>query len=186
MNADEDIWRKWMIAAQEGDRKAYERLLSCLVPLLRGVARGRWRQAEAADIEDVVQETLLALHAARHLYDPARPLLPFVFGILRLRGADALRRRRRHTTRERAIDEFPETSAHFATKSEQENQIDAATLRASIAKLPERQRQAIEMTKLQEMPLAQAASASGMSITALKVATHRGVATLRKLLRGEG
>lgn len=94
MNADEDIWREWMIAAQAGDRKAYKRLLSCLVPLLRGVARGRWRQAEAADIEDVVQETLLALHVARHLYDPARPLLPFVFGILRLRGADALRRRR--------------------------------------------------------------------------------------------
>ena len=185
MSEHEDTLRDWMIAAQAGDRKAYERLLSSLVPALRRAARGRWRWAEAADLEDVVQETLLALHAARHLYDPARPLLPFAFGILRLRGADALRRRRRQAARERAIDEFPETSAHFATKSEQENQIDAATLRASITKLPERQRQAIEMTKLAEMPLAQASLASGMSITALKVATHRGVAALRKLLRGE-
>ncbi len=184
MSEAEDVLRDWMIAAQAGDKKAYERLLASLVPILRRAAHGRWRQAVAADIEDVVQETLIALHAARHLYDPARPLLPFVFGILRLRGADALRRRRRLGARERAMDEFPETSSHFATKGEQESQIDAETLRATIAQLPERQRQAIEMTKIREMSLIQAASASGMSITALKVATHRGVATLRKLLRG--
>ncbi len=184
MSASEDDLRDWMIAGQAGDRRAYERLLISLVPALRRAARGRWRQAEAADIEDVVQETLLALHAARHLYDPSRPLLPFVHGILRLRGADVMRRRYRQSGRERAIDEFSETSSHFATKEEQEDQIDAGTLHATIAQLPERQRQAIEMTKLKEMSLAQAALASGMSVAALKVATHRGVATLRKLLRG--
>jgi RNA polymerase sigma-70 factor (ECF subfamily) len=184
MGEDEDVLRDWMVAAQAGDRRAYERLLASLVPALRRAARGRWRQAEAADIEDVVQETLLALHAARHLYEPSRPLLPFVFGILRLRGADALRRRYRQSGRERAIDEFSETSSYFATKEEHEDQIDAGTLHATIAELPERQRQAIEMTKMQEMSLAEASAASGMSITALKVATHRGVATLRKLLRG--
>jgi RNA polymerase sigma-70 factor (ECF subfamily) len=63
---------------------------------------------------------------------------------------------------------------------------DAAALRAAIDDLPPGQRQAIRLLKLEEMSLKEAAVASGMSIVALKVATHRALKTLRKVLGNPG
>ena len=62
---------------------------------------------------------------------------------------------------------------------------DPQALRQAIDRLPSGQRQAVEMLKLREMSLKEAASASGMSVTALKVAVHRGMNTLRKVLSVE-
>ncbi len=184
MAAEDPSWREWMRAAQQGDRERYSALLTAVIQPLRRAARARWPQADAAAIEDAVQETLLALHASRHLYDPARPFMPFLLGIMRFRGADVMRRNRRAAARETAIDDVPETSPACATDSEQEKGLDADALRAAIARLPEGQRRAIEMTKLRELSLEEASAASGTSVAALKVATHRGLRALRKLLNG--
>ncbi|MDE2583568.1 MAG: sigma-70 family RNA polymerase sigma factor [Rhodospirillales bacterium] len=175
-----------MRAAQAGDRARYAALLKAVLPPLRRAARARWPRAGAAEIEDVVQETLLALHASRHLYDPERPFMPFLFGILRFRGADVMRRTHRNMGRETNIDDVPETSGALATNSKVEEGLDAVTLRAALSQLPPGQRQALELTKLQEMSLEEASAASGMSVVALKVATHRGIKALRKLLDGSG
>jgi hypothetical protein len=87
--AEEDAnWRDWLAAAQQGDRRAYAALLSAALPWLRSHARARWPRSSPADIEDIVQETLLALHRSLDLYEPSRPVAPFLFGILKLRGAD--------------------------------------------------------------------------------------------------
>lgn len=173
-----------MLAAQEGDRARYGALLTAVIQPLRRAVRARWPRADAAAIEDTVQETLLALHASRHLYDPARPFMPFLFGIMRFRGADVMRRDRRTAARETPIDEVPETSDALATDSDQEKGLEGEALRAAIARLPEGQRRAIEMTKLQELSLEEASTMSGMSVGTLKVATHRGVQALRKLMHG--
>ena len=98
-------------------------------------------------IEDAVQETLMALHASRHLYDPARPFMPFLLGIMRFRGADVMRRGRRAGARETSIDDVHETSPALATHSDQDKGLEAAALHAAIARLPEGQRRAIEMMK---------------------------------------
>jgi RNA polymerase sigma-70 factor (ECF subfamily) len=182
MAAEDPAWREWMRAAQQGDRRRYRALLAAVIQPLRRAARARWPQADAAAIEDVVQETLLALHTSRHLYDPARPFLPFLFGIMRFRGADAMRRSRRASARETSIDDLPETSGALSTNSDEDKGLEAAALRAAIARLPDGQRRAIEMTKLQELSLEEASAISGMSVVAVKVATHRGVQALRKLL----
>lgn len=173
-----------MRAAQAGDKARYAALLRAILPPLRRAARSRWPDAGASEIEEVVQETLLALHASRHVYDPARPFLPFLFGIMRLRGADLLRRRYRDAQHEAALDNLHETSPALLTNSTQEEELDAGALRAALARLPAGQRRAVEMTKLNEMSLAEAAAASGTSIAALKVATHRGLKALRRLLKG--
>ena len=131
-----------------------------------------------------MQETLLALHKSRHLYDPVRPFLPFLFGIMRFRGADVMRRTRRNAARETAIDDVPETSGALATNSTVEQTLDAGALRSAVGRLPAGQRQAVELTKLQELSLEEASAASGMSVAALKVATHRGLKALRKLMDG--
>ena len=184
MAAEDPGWREWMRAAQQGDRVLYGLLLTAAIQPLRRAARARWPLADAAAIEDAVQETLLALHGSRHLYDPARPFMPFLYGILRFRGADILRKNRRTGARETSIDDLPETSEALRTNSNQDKGLEADALRAAIARLPDGQRRAIEMTKLQELSLQEASAMSGMSVAALKVATHRGLRALREFLNG--
>src|SRR5262249_15587253 len=98
-----------MRRAQIGDQLAYASLLA----LLTGVARRfvRVRIGGAAWLEDVVQETLIAVHGARHTYDPARPFAPWFYTIASSRLIDALRRERRITTRELAADVLPDVAA---------------------------------------------------------------------------
>jgi RNA polymerase sigma-70 factor (ECF subfamily) len=76
-----------MQAAQDGDKAAYETLLTDIVPLLRAVVQRTWRNAH--DVDDIVQDVLLSLHAVRDTYDPARPLVPWLLTIARRRIADA-------------------------------------------------------------------------------------------------
>ena len=184
MTAEDPRWREWMQAAQQGNRARYGELLAAAIQPLRRAARARWPQADAAALEDAVQETLLALHTSLHLYDPARPFMPFLYGIMRFRGGDAMRRSRRAGVREIPIGDVPETSDALLTNSDQHRDLEAGALLAAISSLPNGQRRAIEMTKMQELSLEEASTTSGMSVAALKVATHRGIQTLRKLLNG--
>ncbi|HQT75773.1 MAG: hypothetical protein B7Z80_01895 [Rhodospirillales bacterium 20-64-7] len=184
MAVEDPRWQEWMRAAQQGDRVLYGALLAAVIQPLRRAARARWPQADASALEDVVQETLLGLHTSLHLYDPARPFMPFLYGIMRFRGGDAMRRSRRAGARETPIDDVPETSDALTTQSDQHKGLEAGALLAAIARLPDGQRRAIEMTKMQGLSLEEASTTSGMSVAALKVATHRGIQALRKLLHG--
>lgn len=169
-----------MAAAQDGDTDAYRRLLRDITPLLRRVAARRLYAAPAADIEDVVQEVLLSVHAVRHTYDPARPFLPWLMAIERHRVGDWIRRSRRRAS-EITVDSLEETFADQAANTEGEEAFDGREIHAAVAGLPKAQRTAIELLKLQEMSLKEAAAQTGMTETALKVATHRGMRTLRRL-----
>ena len=95
MAGEDPRWREWMRAAQQGDRVFYGALLTAAIQPLRRAARARWPRADTAAIEDAVQETLLALRTSCHLYDPARPFMPFLLGIMRFRGGDVMRRTHR-------------------------------------------------------------------------------------------
>jgi RNA polymerase sigma-70 factor (ECF subfamily) len=119
----------------------------------------------------------------RHTYDPARPLLPWVFAILRYRAADAMRRQVRTAGREVTVDPQSETFAHAAANIGSEVELDGAALRRAVEGLPPSQKTAIELVKLKEMSLKEASAASGMSVPALKVATHRAIKSLRAALR---
>ena len=172
-----DAWSSLMAAAQAGDRAAYRALLLAIAPYVRALAARAFR--ERADVEDAVQDVLTTLHATRRMYDPARPFRPWLAGIARHRIADRRRRRRRRDRVEVQIEPVHETFADPAAKNlEQIGDQDA--LRAAVAALPAGQRAAIESTKLREMSLRDAAAATGMSVPALKVATHRAVRRLRR------
>jgi RNA polymerase sigma-70 factor (ECF subfamily) len=178
--ADEDPrWRAWLGAAQAGDNTAYAALLRAILPWLRGRARSRWPGSGAAEIEDIVQEALLALHQNRHLYDPSRPAAPFLYGILKLRGAEVRRRRQRHAGREAGLDEAALT---VPSPAEQESATGARQLGEAMAALPARDRHVLELVKMQELPLAEASARSGLSVPVLKTATFRALARLRKLM----
>ena len=176
-------WSICMARAQEGDREAYRRLLEEIAPYLRSLAARLIR--DRSDVEDAVQDALLSVHAVRHTYDPMRPFGPWLVAIARRRFVDGLRRRGRAASREIPLEaehetfEAPETNFQDATS-------DGRAVREALEGLPPGQREAIRMLKLEEMSLKEAAAASGMSVAALKVATHRGLKSLRKIFGRQG
>jgi RNA polymerase sigma-70 factor (ECF subfamily) len=168
-----------MARAQDGDRQAYRTLLEDLAPYLRSIAGRCFKQP--SDIEDAVQDVLLAVHMVRHTYDPSRPFGPWLLAITNRRIIDRLRREMRQKAREIALSAEHETFSGPPANLDDVN-FDEVALGQAIDRLPPEQRQAIKMLKLSEMSLKEAAAASGRSITALKVATHRAIKSLRKML----
>jgi RNA polymerase sigma factor (sigma-70 family) len=172
-----------MRAAQRGDATAYRELLRAISPRIRRVVARQLGFSRAEDVEDVVQEVLLSLHAVRATYDPARPFMPWMLAIVRHRLTDRARRYWRTAAREVQIDDADVTFAEPATNSDEGTAGDLAALHHALRALPAGQRQAIELLKLRELSLKEAAAASGATIGALKVAAHRAMATLRRALR---
>lgn len=176
-------WSMLMACAQIGDRAAYRRLLDSVTPYLRRFAARHGVHADAVD--DVVQEILISLHQMRRTYSPERPFGPWLVAIASRRTVDALRRQGRALSRETPLDSDHETLSGDGANL-MEEAADAQVLRALLAQLPPGQRDAVRLLKLEEMSLKEAAAATGMSVAALKVAVHRGVRTLRKLLGNDG
>jgi RNA polymerase sigma-70 factor (ECF subfamily) len=172
-----------MEAAQAGDRDAYVRLMREIAPRIRHIVRSRRRFLSAEDVEDLVQEVLLSVHSVRATYDPRRPFIPWLLAITRNRLADAARRFARHESREVHVDNLAVTFSDQNAKFLKEEYRDPEELRRAIESLPDGQRNVIEMLKLREMSLKEASDASGLSVGALKVATHRAMNALRKRLR---
>jgi len=169
-----------MRAAQGGERAAYAELLSEIVPIVRRIARGRVTGAE--DLDDVVQDVLLSLHQVRHTYDPSRPFTPWLTAIARNRLIDAQRRMYRRIKNEVTVDILPETFSGEPTKGAESTLSDRDEVRNALVKLPAGQRRAVELLKLQELSLEEAAKATGLSVGSLKVSVHRAMISLRKLL----
>lgn len=178
-------WGTLMAAAQAGDKDSYARLLREIVPMLRRVSRRKWSMAANADVEDLVQDVLLSLHSVRHTYDPTRPFVPWLLAILHHRLVDAMRRSVRCRANEIATDDFEETFAEVAANTHEAWTDDGAALHKAIAALPDGQRQAVELLKLRELSLKEAAEKTGLSVSALKVATHRAMKALRFALTGK-
>ncbi len=168
-----------MARAQDGDRDAYTRLLEDVTPYLRSIAARHFQNS--GDIEDTVQDALLTIHAVRHIYDPTRPFGPWLVAIANRRIVDGLRRRGRTRARETSLDAGHETFA-APEANYHEAASEARALREAVESLPPGQREAIKLLKLKEMSLKEAAAASGMTVAALKVATHRALKSLRKML----
>ena len=173
-------WSKLMARSQDGDREAYRTLLEGVTPYIRSLAARCFKQP--TDVEDAVQDVLLTIHMVRRAYDPSRPFGPWLAAIANRRIIDRLRRDTRRKAREVALsadqETFAEPSANLHTEKP-----DEVALAQAIEQLPPDQRQTIRMLKLNEMSLKEAAAASGRSIPALKVATHRAIKTLRRMLK---
>ncbi len=171
------VWSALMAAAQDGDGRAYERLLRECAPFVRSVARRSI--ADPDRIEDVVQETLLTLHRVRQTYDPQRPFQPWLAAIASRRTIDAMRRRGRIGAHETADARAYETFADPAANKELDAHAASVEAGAMLADLSPAQRQAVELVKVQELSLAEASVVSGQSVGALKVNVHRALKALR-------
>jgi RNA polymerase sigma factor (sigma-70 family) len=174
-----------MRSAQGGDADAYAALMQELAVRVRRIVRHRRAFLEHADVEDLVQDVLLSVHPVRATYDATRPFIPWLLAITRNRLADAARRYARHGAYEVAVDDVDVTFFTESTNTMTTTYGDPDALKDAIAGLPAGQRSAIEMLKLPEMSLKEAAAASGTSVGALKVATHRAMDALRRKLKKE-
>jgi len=168
----------WMRDAQQGDQAAYASLLALLTRLTRQFARRRL--GAVTWIDDVVQETLLAVHGARQTYDAARPFAPWFYAIASSRMIDVIRRERRIESRQIATDALPERTSHEDAR----DAIDVEAIHAALAALPPRQREVIARMKLGDESVREVAGRLGMSESAVKITAHRGYQALKRLLRG--
>lgn len=163
-----------LVLAQQGDRQAYERFLLEVSALLRRFLARRMSSSER--VEDVLQETLLTIHRARHSYLPGRPVGPWLYTICEHRLIDFHRQRRRI---ERV--EVPAGDGLAAAADEPARESSPVVLEA-LGRLPGKQRRIIELLKLQELSVREVAARVGMSESAVKVTAFRGYQTIRRMV----
>lgn len=166
--------------AQAGDEAAYRQALMRIAARLRAYFSRRLH-SWPDETEDLVQETLLALHLQRGTYDPRWPVSAWVFAIARHKLMDVFRRQGRHEALHEPLDELEEAS-HPASSDEPSSARDLALLLES---LPPAQCAAIVMTRIEGLSMAEASGRSGVSVTALKVQVHRGLKRLALLARND-
>jgi RNA polymerase sigma factor (sigma-70 family) len=174
-------WSSLMAQAQDGDGRAYARLLTEVSPFVRALVRRKCRDPET--IEDVVQDVLLTIHRVRQTYDPSRSLSAWLAAIAARRAIDALRRRGRIGSHETVDDFAYETYADPGANREDAG-VASRTIAALLVALPLRQREALELVKVKEMSMQEASTVSGQSVGALKVNVHRAIKALRARLQG--
>lgn len=171
MRADEASLARMMVMSQQGDKQAYAALLEACQRWLRGYYS---RRIAPSSLDDLVQETLIALHTKRASWDSTRPFLPWLAAIARYRWVDHLRRLYRaseHELHEELIgtDDEPAISARIS--------IDRL-----LGLLPEAQERAIALVKIEGLTIAEASAATGQSESLVKVNIHRGLKKLAHMI----
>ncbi|HMQ70949.1 MAG TPA: sigma-70 family RNA polymerase sigma factor [Rubrivivax sp.] len=170
------IWAR----AQAGDELAYRDALHRIAQRLRGWLRRRM-QTLPDDVEDLVQETLLAVHLQRGTWDPTLPLGAWVLAIARHKLIDLWRRRGRRDALHMPLDDVDETLMATAD-TEAPARRDLLQL---LDELPEAQQRAIVLTKIEGLSVAEASARTGASVSAIKVQVHRGLKRLAARVRSE-
>lgn len=173
MILSDDECRRLLDQAQRGDRGAYRVLLgACRDWLMRYYAR----RIAPQSVDDLVQETLISLHAKRASFDPARAFYPWLAAIARYRWIDALRK----MTKDVELGEGDAMVDH-----EEEAILSRLSLDSLLGHLPAAQANAITLTKVEGRSVEEAARICGQSESLIKVNVHRGLKKLAALVESE-
>lgn len=176
----EDELRDLFLAGRQGDAKAYHAFLQRAAGFLRAFAARRlygWPD----EVEDLVQECLLAMHNQRHTYEPGQPLTAWAHAIARYKLIDVLRAK---SVREALHEPLDDEMELFAEPAEEagEARRDLAGL---LDGLPDKQRLPIRHVKLEGLSVAETARLTGLSESAVKVGIHRGLKVLAARIKGK-
>ena len=175
MSADRNSeWSSLLRAANSGDSLAYQRFLRELAPVLRAFVRRLLARSSSgsAEVEDIVQDILLAIHLKRQTWIETAPVTPWVFTIARHKTIDALRRRGRHI--DVPIDDFSESLA----ADTQEPDLASVYIDRQLGTLPEVQRKVVQAIAVAGDSISEAAEKLMMTQGAVRVALHRGLAAI--------
>ena len=176
MRASEDQLKIWMVEGLNGNAASHAALLRALVPLLRAYYRRRVGDADA--IEDLLQETLIAVHTRRMSYDRQRAFSAWLYAVARYKMIDHFRRMRQTCP----IEDMEDMLFFESFEDEVGARMDVDQL---LAILPAKQAQAIRQTRLDGHSIADAARQSGIGESDVKVSVHRGLKALAARIRGE-
>jgi RNA polymerase sigma-70 factor (ECF subfamily) len=176
MRASEDQLKTWMVEGLDGDAASHATLLRVLVPLLRAFYRRRIGDGDT--VEDLVQETLIAVHTRRMSYDRKRPFSAWLFAVARYKMIDHFRRTRQTCP----IEDVGDLLVSEGFEDETNARMDVDRL---LVGLPAKQSQAIRQTRIEGHSVADAARLSGIGESDVKVSVHRGLKALAARIRGE-
>ncbi len=174
MTDSEAELKSLMLAGLDGDAVAHASLLRALAPLLRSFYGHRLRNAQA-DVEDLVQETLIAIHTRRESFDRERPFTAWLYAIARYRMVDFIRRCRDQVS----LDQLE--AAFEGVEDDTSARLDVDTL---LGTLSPKQAQVIRATHVEGKTAAEAAVDAGISVSDVKVSVHRGLKALAARIRG--
>lgn len=175
--SDEHRWSLLMVSAQAGNESDYRQLLKELAEVINKFLRSRFGNYHF--IEDCAQESLIAIHQARHTYDPKRPFRPWLFAIVRNKAIDYLRKQRTKVTAHDHFQREQEIMSQAGSQSVSRNEIIEGRLLESLS---EQHREVLILTKIIGFSVAETAEKLGISEGAVKVRVHRAVRKLRQLL----
>lgn len=174
---DEQRWRQLMIASLQGEKPPYEQLLEEVSDVLDSYLRLKFGQLDV--IEDCVQECLIAIHQARHTYNPKRAFRPWMFTIAKHRAIDILRQR---NSRIKSLESTDTINISPADIDNLNSVIDGLRILES---LKMSHREAIVLTKYAGMTTLEAAKWVGISESAIKSRLRKGLQIMRKQLEQE-
>jgi RNA polymerase sigma-70 factor, ECF subfamily len=159
-------------AGLDGNAASYNRFLRAVTPIMRRAAR---RKLPAADAEDALQEILISIHKARHTYDGARPIMPWLLAIAQFRINDALRKAYAGSRREMVdIDELSEVLSDVT-----EPPPDNESITEILQNIPEREQRILTMMHVEGYTAKETGQHLGMKESAVKVAAHRAMKKIR-------
>ena len=178
--SDEQCWSKLMVNAQAGNESDYRQLLTELTDVIYNFLRSRFGNHHF--IEDCVQETLIAIHQARHTYDRRRPFRPWLFAIVRHKAIDTLRKQR---TRQRITSQYKgeqEILSRTSQQSEAENEVIKGRL---FELMSVQHREVLVLTKIIGFSIAEAAEKLDISESLVKVRVHRAIRKLKIMMEAD-
>jgi RNA polymerase sigma factor (sigma-70 family) len=170
----EQALRGMLLAGLDGDAASYRRFLQQAGARLRSFFRRRL-SAWPDDVEDLVQDTLLAIHNQRHTYRADQPVTAWLHAIARYKTIDLLRARQAREALHDPLDDDANALLDTASDEAAEARRDLDQL---LATLPDRQRLPIERVKLEGRSVTEVAKETGMSESAVKIGIHRGLKAL--------
>jgi len=178
--SDERAWADLMVSAQAGNESDYRRLLTELTNVIYNFLRSRFGNHHF--IEDCVQESLIAIHQARHTYDRRRPFRPWLFAIVRHKAIDTLRK---HNTRQKITGQYKgeqETLSQTGQQSDVESEIIRGSLLDSLSK---EYQDVLVLTKIMGFSVAETAEKLGISRSLVKVRVHRAIRKLAQSMEAD-
>ena len=176
MSSSEEQLKAWMLSSMDGEAAAHAALLRALVPLLHSFYCRRLGNAHT-DVDDLVQETLIAVHTRRAAYDRNRPFTAWLYAVARYRLVDYLRRRRSAVALEDVEATLVDEDFERATQARMDVDVLLATLSP-------KQARAIRDTQVEGKSVAEAAAEAGIGESDVKVSVHRGLKALAARIRG--
>lgn len=177
MKASEAQLKAWMIGGLDGDAACQTRLLRALVPILQAFYRRRVPEGQG-DIDDLIQETLIAVHTRRATYDRDRLFSGWLFAIARYKMIDHLRKGGRTCTLEGLED-------ILVAEGFEEGSNAGMDVHRLLDALPPKQAEAIRATRLEGLSVTEAAARAKIGESDVKISVHRGLKALASRIRGE-